>query len=204
MKYTATILAAGLMALTAAPAHAAHGSYLPSSWSGPQWRYWQAWRSSGYEPYHRHRRHGNANHGRLHRHYGTTHHGGSGNLIARSGARASVSAVARPHFQCLVDRLEVAGYRIDFMGGFARRSNPSAHPTGNAVDINQTGFGRVTRRFPGNVEEMCRACGVYSGTHFGDYGHFELLHKYGYVYPSGWHHHYASRRRYGHQHYAYR
>ena len=59
MKYTATILAAGLMALTAAPAHAAHGSYLPSSWSGPQWRYWQAWRSSGYEPYHRHRRHGN-------------------------------------------------------------------------------------------------------------------------------------------------
>jgi len=180
MRKSATVLAAiGLMAL-ATQAHAAHGSYLPSDWPASSWASYQRWRPyTGYEPY-RYRHRGYAHHRRAHRHIGHIRHG-SGNLVARSGATASVSSHALPHFQCLVDRLETAGYRIDFMGGYARRSNPSAHPTGNAVDINQTGFGRVTRRFPANVEEMCRACGVYSGAHFGDYGHFEMPRKYGYV-----------------------
>lgn len=122
-------------------------------------------------------------HGR-HHYYRTAHHivhHGSGNLVARSGATASVSEVARPHFQCLVDRLESAGYRIDFMGGYASRSNPSAHPTGNAVDINQVAFGRVTRALPFGYVGMAESCGVYSGSHFGDVGHFEMPGKYGYV-----------------------
>lgn len=176
MRYAATL--ALLIVALATPANAAHRhrSHDPMV-NMLAYGFAQMLHSErmAYEPYrHRHRaiRHHRRSYG---------HHGGFGNLVARSGARASVSAVARPHFQCLVDRLEAAGYRIDFMGGFARRSNPSAHPTGNAVDINQTGFGRVTRRFPGNVEAMCQACGVYSGGHFGDYGHFEMPRKYGYV-----------------------
>ena len=163
----------------ATPAHAYGTIDIPSAYSAPQWDSWQRQRPyTGYE--HRHRHHAKAHDGPRHGHSAAIHHG-SGNLIARSGARASVSSHALPHFQCLVDRLEAAGYPIAFMGGYAARSNPSAHPTGNAVDINQTGRGRVTRRFPGNVEEMCRACGVYSGAHFGDLGHFELPGKYGYV-----------------------
>ena len=141
-----------------------------------------------------------------HHHYAPVHHdGGSGNLVARSGARTSVSSVALPHFQCLVNRLESVGYRIDFMGGFASRSNPSAHPTGNAADINQTGFGRVTRQLPFGYVSMAESCGVYSGSHFGDVGHFEMPGKYGYVnigtrYASRhWHRHYAIHR---YRHYA--
>lgn len=141
-----------------------------------------------------------ARHARTHgRRFVASHGGGSGNLVSQSGKRASVSAVALPHFQCLLAKLEGAGYRVDFMGGFGPRSNPSAHPTGNALDINQTGFGRVTRRFPGNIEEMCNACGVYSGAHFGDYGHFEMLNKYGYVNIGR---QYAYRHRWRHRHYA--
>lgn len=180
----------GLTAILPATAHA-YGSFdPPSAWSAPQWQSWQRQRPfSGYEPY-RHRHHAKAHHGRS---VGRHGHSG-GNLVARSGAAASVSAHALPHFQCLVDRLETAGYPIAFMGGYARRSNASAHPTGNAVDINQTGRGRVTRMFPSGLEAMCQACGVYNGAHFGDLGHFELPGKYGYVnvgrrYASRhWHH----------------
>src|SRR5277367_5305884 len=69
-------------------------------------------------------------------------------VSSNNGHHASVSGAFQPHAQCLINKLEHAGYRIDFMTGFASRSNPSAHPTGNAIDINQTGFGRVTRRLP--------------------------------------------------------
>ena len=179
MRSVATVLTIiGLTAILPTAAYA-YGTYDPpnvAAWSAPQWRWQRHQRPyTGYEPRHR-------QHAKAHQRARQARHGhGSGNLIAHSGATASVSSHALPHFQCLVNRLEAAGYRIAFMGGFARRSNPSAHPTGNAVDINQTGFGRVTRRFPSNVEEMCLACGVYSGAHFGDYGHFELPGKYGYV-----------------------
>ena len=131
---------------------------------------------------------GNASAHRRHHvhHFTRVHHSavrrhGSGNLVARSGATASVSYEALPHFQCLVTRLENVGYHIDFMGGYASRSNPSAHPTGNALDINQTGRGRVTRSLPYGFVGMAESCGLYSGSNFGDTGHFEMPHKYGYV-----------------------
>lgn len=164
----------------ASSAHA-YGAYDPpssASWVAPRWVTYQHWKPyTGYEPYKAHWR----SHYRAAIQRPQQAHYGHGNLVARSGATASVSAHAQPHFQCLVDKLEAAGYRIAFMGGYARRSNPSAHPTGNAVDINQTGFGQVIRRFPDGLEEMCRACGVYNGAHFGDIGHFEMPGKYGYV-----------------------
>lgn len=119
-------------------------------------------------------------------------------LTAGTGAKASVSMVAKPHFRCLIDKLEAVGYRIDFMGGYASRGNSSAHPTGNALDINQTGRNIVTRRFPGNVTEMASDCGLMHGATWShpDTGHFEMPKKYGYVYTGR---RYALRR---HRHYA--
>ena len=114
-------------------------------------------------------------------------HPGGGNghrLTAKSGAQTSVSIVAMPHFRCLLERLETAGYHIDFMGGYASRGNASAHPTGNALDINQTGRNVVTRRLPSNATEMARDCGLVHGAVWSnpDTGHFEMARKYGYVF----------------------
>ncbi len=105
-------------------------------------------------------------------------------VVAKSGARASVSIVAKPHFVCLIEKLEAAGYKIDFMGGYAERGNSSAHPTGNALDINQTGRNVVTRRFPAGVAQMASACGLVHGAMWDrpDQGHFEMPKRYGYIY----------------------
>lgn len=106
-------------------------------------------------------------------------------LVASTGAKTSVSTVARPNFVCLLNKLEAVGYRIDFMGGYASRGNSSAHPTGNALDINQTGRNVVTRRLPANVNEIARECKlVHGGTwpNNPDQGHFEMPKKYGYVF----------------------
>ena len=170
-----------------AAAHGAWGFEVPdASWrGGPQ----DAGRDRGYYPRHRVAR---AHHGRSAARHRPSR--GGGNLVARSGASASVSGRALPHFRCLVDRLEAAGYRIDFMGGFARRSGPSAHPTGNALDVNQTARGRVTRAFPAGLETMVTGCGLYSGAHFGDLGHFEMAGKYGYVNVGRRHARYSARR----------
>lgn len=106
-------------------------------------------------------------------------------VVAKSGARASVSIVARPHFVCLIEKLEATGYKIDFMGGYAERGNSSAHPTGNALDINQTGRNAITRRLPAGVSQMASACGLVHGGGWlshPDQGHFEMPRKYGYIY----------------------
>lgn len=111
----------------------------------------------------------------------------TGNLVASNGKSAHVSATALPHFRCLVAWLEGAGYRINAMTGYAARpGNPSAHPSGNALDVNQTGFGRVSHAFPAGVDHAARACGLTPGSSFGDNGHFEMPGKYGYVFPAGW------------------
>ena len=120
-------------------------------------------------------------------------------VTSRSGHHASVSSAFAPHIQCFIRKLDDSGYRVNFMTGYAARGNASAHPTGNAIDINQCSFGRVADRggqcrggaqyrFPSNFVSMASSCGVTSGTEFGDYGHFEMPHKYGYVNLGG---HYA-------------
>lgn len=105
-------------------------------------------------------------------------------VTAKTGAKASVSIVAKPHFVCLIEKLESAGYQIDFMGGYASRGNSSAHPTGNALDINQTGRNVVTRRLPSHSNEIAQACGLVHGKTWAnpDQGHFEMPKKYGYLY----------------------
>jgi hypothetical protein len=127
-------------------------------------------------------------------------------VTSSSGRHASVSSAFQPHAQCFIRKLDAAGYHIKFMTGYAKRSNVSAHPTGNAIDINQTGFGRVTHRFPAGYLQMASECGVYSGSHFGDYGHFEMPRKYGYVGLVRYAHrgrvHYASHSHHHYRHYA--
>jgi len=113
-----------------------------------------------------------------------------------TGARTTVSAIALPHFQCLLNKLDAAGYRVTDIGGFGERpSNASAHPTGNALDVNQLRRNVVSRRFPPGFNTMAADCGLVSGATWSrnpDTGHFEMPHKFGYVGPSG--RHYASRR----------
>lgn len=100
---------------------------------------------------------------------------------SKSGATASVAPSARGKFQCLINKLDTTGYRIDFMGGYRRTkiagSNQwSKHASGLALDINQTARNRVTRRFPANINQMASSCGLFHGAKWGypDTGHFEV------------------------------
>jgi hypothetical protein len=51
------------------------------------------------------------------------------------------------------------------------------HPRGLAIDINQTGRNRVTRRFPSGVTALAAQHGLLHGAVWNnaDAGHFELL-----------------------------
>lgn len=145
-----------------------------------------------FEPYQTRRRHHSYSSHRVRHERQSPGESGGHRLVAKSGARTSVSLLALPHFQCLLTKLEAVGYRIDFMGGYAERGNASAHPTGNALDINQTGRNRVTRRLPHEATAMAHGCGLEHGAVWSnpDTGHFEMAGHYGYV---GGGRHYASR-----------
>lgn len=115
-------------------------------------------------------------------------------IRSKSGATAQVASVARPRFQCLVDRLDSLGYKIHFMGGYRKHGSikRSKHPLGLAIDINQTARDRVTRRFPPGIADIARGCGLVSGSvwRWRDTGHFEYPGRYAElrsgVYRSQW------------------
>ena len=99
---------------------------------------------------------------------------------ASSGAIACVTSKAADKFQSFVTALEATGYRIDFMGGWRRHGSChmcNMHPRGLAIDINQTGRNRVTRRFPSGVTALAAQYGLLHGAVWNnaDAGHFELL-----------------------------
>jgi hypothetical protein len=98
---------------------------------------------------------------------------------ASSGATACVASSAASKFQALINDLEATGYRIDFMGGWRRHGSvaESKHPAGLALDINQVGRGRVTRRLPGNATAIAARYGLLHGAvwHHSDAGHFEVM-----------------------------
>jgi hypothetical protein len=124
---------------------------------------------------------------------------GRHNLVdCRSGASTSVSDAMLPHAQCLLRWLDAVGYPVRDIGGFGERNNPSAHPTGNALDVNQLGRNVVSVRFPAGVTQAASDCGLVHGAIWSnpDTGHFEMPNKYGYV---GFWHHYASHH---YRHYA--
>jgi hypothetical protein len=125
---------------------------------------------------------------------------GSTTLIDHvSGAIAYVSARALPRFACLLGKLDAAGYPVKEIGGFGERpNNASAHPTGNALDVNQCGRNCVSPRLPKGFADMAEACGLVSGSTWRgspDTGHFEMPDKIGYVFPGRRYTHYASHRR---------
>jgi hypothetical protein len=99
---------------------------------------------------------------------------------ASSGAIACVASSAASAFQGFVSALEATGYRIDFMGGWRAHGSCrrcDMHPRGLAIDINQTGRNRVTRRFPPGVTALAAHYGLLHGAIWSnaDTGHFELL-----------------------------
>jgi hypothetical protein len=110
-----------------------------------------------------------------------------------SGATAHVAASATQAFQCLVDRLDAAGYPVRFLGGWrAHGSVPgSLHPAGLALDVNQIARNVTRPAMPSNEVSMANECGLISGRQWrwADSGHFQL---------GGWAgspRHYASRHR---------
>lgn len=123
-----------------------------------------------------------------------------GVIRAASGATARVAASATGAFQCLVDRLEAAGYPVRFMGGWRARGSVrgSLHPAGLALDVNQLRRNVTRPAMPSNEIALANGCGLVSGAQWahGDSGHFQL---------GGWaggRRHYASRRAVLYQHYA--
>lgn len=102
-------------------------------------------------------------------------------LRTRAGKTYVVSAKYAQRFRCLVGKLEETGYRIDMIGGYSKRKIAgtgtwSNHAFGMAIDINQTGRHRVTRKLPSNISSMARSCGLLHGGVWRnpDQGHFEV------------------------------
>ena len=95
------------------------------------------------------------------------------------GATAEVAARAAPSFRCLIRGLEATGYQIDCMGGYRRHGSVphSLHPLGLALDINQVGRGRVTRRLPRSATSIAAGCGLLHGAVWKnqDQGHFQVM-----------------------------
>lgn len=115
------------------------------------------------------------------RHQATDANGNAALAIvhSKSGKTAKVRSIYAGQFQGLIDDLESAGYRIDFMGGWRKSGSCrvcDAHPAGRAIDINQTARNRVTRRFPSDVTRIAARHGVCHGAIWGDAdrGHFEI------------------------------
>ena len=106
----------------------------------------------------------------------------AGNVRSVSGASATVAGHVAGKFQCLVNKLDAAGYKIKFMGGYRKHGSVrhSKHPAGLALDINQTGRNRVIRPFPSGTTRMAEACGLFHGKLWrnDDAGHFETRSPY--------------------------
>jgi len=124
----------------------------------------------------------------------------AGTVHSKSGATARVADRAVSAFQCLVRKLDAAGYPIRFMGGWRARGSVKAslHPSGLALDINQVARNVTRPRMPRNEIALAHSCGLIAGAQWGwaDSGHFQL---------GGWagrhraHRH--ARRHHHHRHY---
>lgn len=103
-------------------------------------------------------------------------------IKASNGRTAKVAARYSSQFQGFIADLELAGYRIDFIGGWRAHGSCrrcDAHPAGRAIDVNQTARNRVTRRLPPNITTIAARHGLCHGAIWGnpDRGHFEVAEK---------------------------
>jgi hypothetical protein len=108
-------------------------------------------------------------------------------ITTKNGQHVTVNKESAPHFLGFLNALEDAGAPIGpgSLGGYNPRQKThgggwSQHAFGNAIDINQRGFGIVTPAMRewalSHKSELAAAearFGIKSGGEFGDFGHFE-------------------------------
>lgn len=106
------------------------------------------------------------------------HSGHSAEVRSRSGVRVKVAAAAQHRLQCVVNYVEAHGVRITAMRGYGRGTvRHSLHPSGRALDINQTDRNVTHPAVPHAVASAAgRTCGVISGSDwsYADNGHWNL------------------------------
>ncbi len=116
---------------------------------------------------------------------GTRIHGAAGKVTLPGGGTASVSQDMAAQTQGFIDSLIAAGAPITSVGGFGMRGNPSAHPGGHAIDINQVGrnvmspaFSKWYAEHTELVAAQAKKWGFIEGRNFSspDAGHFSASH----------------------------
>jgi hypothetical protein len=110
--------------------------------------------------------------------------GGQGvtSITSPSGRSFTVAKEFAANFQGFINDYEGAGGKIGpESGGVGSRGNPSYHPLGRAIDINQAGYGIRSRSgttLPQDVEDkLAMKWGLFPGSQFksrSDIGHFEV------------------------------
>lgn len=102
---------------------------------------------------------------------------GAATIGLPGGPHVEVAGVAAGPLQCVLNALHAVGYPIRFIRGYGRGSvRGSLHPSGLALDVNQTSRGRTVPRMPHNEVSLAEACGALSGAvwHNNDSGHFQI------------------------------
>ncbi len=98
-------------------------------------------------------------------------------VCSRSGICVGVAPSARAALQCVVNYVERHGVRVRAMRGYGHGTvAASLHPSGQALDINQTAR-NVALGVPRNVANAAgRVCGVVSGGTWrhADNGHWNV------------------------------
>lgn len=107
----------------------------------------------------------------------------NGNVVShKTGATAHVGAQFASRFQAYIDDIEAHGATVRFMGGIRRGHcwSGGMHPCGKALDVCQTGRGRVDARchLPSRHElaRIAAAHGLFEGGQWchSDYGHAQV------------------------------
>jgi len=101
---------------------------------------------------------------------------------SKTGATARVGVQFAARFQAYIDDIEARGATIKFMGGIRRGHcwSGGMHPCGKALDVCQTGRGRVDPRchLPSRHElaRIAAAHGLFEGGQWchSDYGHAQV------------------------------
>jgi hypothetical protein len=108
--------------------------------------------------------------------------GANGNGVSivrsKSGKLIKVAPSARAALQCVVDYVEARGVKIKAMRGYGPGTvRASLHPSGRALDINQTARNVTHPHVPRAIANAAADhCGVVSGARWGyaDNGHWNL------------------------------
>jgi len=99
-------------------------------------------------------------------------------ICSKSGECINVAPSAQNKLQCVINYVEARGVTIKYMRGYGHGTvRHSLHPSGRALDINQTGRNRTRPHVPVSVSNgAADTCGVVSGArwNWADNGHWNL------------------------------